>query len=112
MPMEESQNYTLSLHDALPIWGRLKSAFDTVATAPVPQELRTAVHPPQAEVVDFGRALPSRNPRLRLAADARQCAALGEPEQWPPYQTRSSASPRSEERRVGKECSSDSPPSA
>src|SRR5438445_5140893 len=76
MPMEESQNYTLSLHDALPIWGRLKSAFDTVATAPVPQELRTAVHPPQAEVVDFGRAMRARNPRLRLAADARQCAAL------------------------------------
>src|SRR5881628_3159019 len=42
---------------------RLKSAFDTVATAPVPKGLLTAVHPPQAEVMDFGTAMRARDSR-------------------------------------------------
>src|SRR5437868_8082111 len=33
---------------------QLKSAFDTVAEAPISERLRSAVHPPRAEVIDFG----------------------------------------------------------
>ncbi len=42
---------------------QLKGAFDTVAEVPVPERLRAAVRPPQAEVVDFGAAARARESR-------------------------------------------------
>jgi hypothetical protein len=42
---------------------QLKSAFDTVAEAQVPQRLRAAVRPPQGEVIDFGAAVRARESR-------------------------------------------------
>jgi hypothetical protein len=42
---------------------QLKSAFDTVAAAPVPERLRAAVRLPEAEVIDFGAAARGRESR-------------------------------------------------
>jgi hypothetical protein len=42
---------------------QLKTAFDTVAEASVPEQLRAAVSSPQAEVIDFGAAAVARKRR-------------------------------------------------
>ena len=42
---------------------QLKGAFDTIADVPVPERLRAAVRPPQAEVIDFGAAERARESR-------------------------------------------------
>src|SRR5437764_12541682 len=49
---------------------RLKGAFDTVAQAPVPEQLRLAARP-SAEVIDFGAAK-----RARLMPSLPQWAAM------------------------------------
>ena len=53
---------------------QLKSAFDSVAEAPVPERLGTAVRPPQAEVTDFGEAARAR--QLRRWGSLPQWAAI------------------------------------
>jgi hypothetical protein len=53
---------------------RLKGAFDTVAEAPLPDQLRAAVHPPEAEVVDFAAAKRART--ARSGGSLRQWAAM------------------------------------
>ena len=42
---------------------RIRGVFDTVAEAPVPERLRSALLPPQAEVIDFGAAARARSSR-------------------------------------------------
>lgn len=53
---------------------KLKGAFDTVMSGPVPERLLAAVHPPQAEIVDFGAAIRAR--RARSWGSLPQWAAM------------------------------------
>src|SRR5215210_6004455 len=53
---------------------RLNKAFDTVAEAPVPSRLRSAIEPPQAKIVDLAAAREKREARRRWAAPGQWAA--------------------------------------
>ena len=46
---------------------KVRTAFDAVARAPVPERLTSAVQPPRAQVVDFGARLRARASRMQWA---------------------------------------------